>query len=60
MNNLTFVALAKLPIDHNCHSERSEESRVLIRLKSFISFWKTEKPVLQEAHLDPGFLSPLF
>jgi hypothetical protein len=31
-------ALAKLPFDHNCHSERSEESRIFKRLRSFTSF----------------------
>ena len=31
---MTFEALAKLLIDHNCHSERSEESRIFRRLRS--------------------------
>jgi hypothetical protein len=42
--------LAKLLIDHNCHSERSEESRIFGRLRSFTPFRMTKKPVLQEAH----------
>jgi hypothetical protein len=41
--------LAKLPIDNNCHSERSEEPRTFIRLRSFTPFRMTENPVLQEA-----------
>jgi hypothetical protein len=44
-------ALAKLSIDNNCHSERSEESRIFKRLRSFTSFRMTKKPVLQEAFL---------
>jgi hypothetical protein len=42
-NPLTYEALAKLPIDNNCHSERSEESRIFKRLRSFTSFRMTEK-----------------
>jgi hypothetical protein len=41
--NYTFEALAKLPIDNNCHSERSEESRIFRRLRSFTSFRMTKK-----------------
>jgi hypothetical protein len=44
-------ALAKLPIDNNCHSERSEESHIFKRLRSFTSFRMTEKPILQAALL---------
>ena len=46
---LPSEALAKLPIDNNCHSERSEESRIFRRLRSLTSFRMTEKPVLVEA-----------
>jgi hypothetical protein len=48
---MTIEVLAKLPIDNNCHSERSEESRIFKRLRSFTSSRMTEKPVLQEALL---------
>ena len=40
--------LAKLPIDNHCHSERSEESLIFSRLRSFTPFRMTNKPVLQD------------
>jgi hypothetical protein len=48
---ITFEALAKLATGNNCHSERSEESRISIELRSFTPFRMTEKRVLQEALL---------
>ena len=46
---LTREGLAKLPIDNHRHSERSEESLIFSRLRSFTPFRMTNKPVLQEA-----------
>ncbi len=48
---LSIEALAKLLIDHNCHSERSEESRIFRRLRSLRFFQNDRKTVLQEAQL---------
>jgi hypothetical protein len=48
---LTAEPLVKLPMHNSCHSERSEESRFLKKLRSFTSFRMTEKPILQEALL---------
>jgi hypothetical protein len=49
-------ALAKLPIDNHCHSERSEESRISRGLRSFTPFRMTEKRLLQEALRSWNFL----
>ena len=44
-----YEGLAKLPSKNNCHSERSEESRIFKSLRSFTMFRMTEKLFLQEA-----------
>jgi hypothetical protein len=46
---LTVEALAKLLLDHNCHSDRSEESCILKQLRSFASLRMTEELILQKA-----------
>jgi hypothetical protein len=51
LSEKTFEPLAKLPINNDCHSERSEESRIFRCLRSFTSFRMTKEPVLQEALL---------
>jgi hypothetical protein len=55
---VTKEALAKIPFDNTCHSERSEESRIFKKLRSFTQFRMTEKPILQEAQKVEGFPPP--
>jgi hypothetical protein len=63
LQRLPKEPLAKLATGNNCHSERSEESRISIGLRSFTPFRMTEKRVLQEAQkfspIATSFKSPL-
>ena len=51
----TDEALAKLSIFPLSHSERSEESNVPIRLRSFTSFRMTKTAILQETQILSSF-----
>jgi hypothetical protein len=53
---MILAALAKLIIFLLGHSERSEESNVLNRLRSFTSFRMTKTAILQEPRWYPNNL----
>ena len=46
-----YEPLAKFTFAQNCHSERSEESRIYKGLRSFTSFRMTKPTLLQEPQM---------